>query len=231
MIRVLLADDNPVILQGLRGLLSLTDDVEVVGAATDGRQAIELAARLAPDVVLLDVHMPVTDGVRATRALSRRARVLMLTYSEAAEIVIGSIRAGASGYLVHGQFDPVELADAVRRVAAGQSVLSPAIAPTVFEALRRQPEQPTADPAAALTPREREVMDLVGEGCANRAIAERLLVSEKTVKNHLNNLYAKLGVAGRPEATALWRSAQDADVPAAALSAATVVQGRQRLPF
>lgn len=206
MIRVLLADDNPVIVQGLRGLLSLTTDIEVVGAATDGRQVIELARAVEPDVVLLDVHMPITDGIRASRALSRRTKVLMLTYSESEQVVLSSIRAGASGYLVHGRFDPTELADAVRKVAAGYAVLSPAVAPTVLGALRDQPEHPE-NLIAELSPREHEVLGLVAAGHDNRAIARRLSVSEKTVKNHLNNIYGKLGGVGRREAIALWHAA------------------------
>jgi DNA-binding NarL/FixJ family response regulator len=204
MIRVLLADDNPVILQGLRGLLEMSDDILVVGSAADGRQAVTLAGQVAPDVVLLDAQMPLLDGVRAAKTLCQHAKVLMLTYSEAEEIVVGSIRAGASGYLVHGRFDPHELAEAVREVAAGRTVLSPAIAPTVFEALRNQPESTAADPDGSLTRREREVMNLIVKGHSNRAIAEHLYVSEKTVKNHVNNIYGKLGVGSRSEAIALW---------------------------
>lgn len=209
MIRVLLADDNAVILEGLRGLLDLSDDITVVGSATDGRQAVELAAQVAPDVVLLDVQMPLMNGVSAAKTLSQRAKVLMLTYSESEDVVVGSIRAGASGYLVHGRFDPVELAKAVRDVAAGRTVLSPAVAPIVFEALRSQPEQTIFDPVAGLTRREREVVNLIIQGHSNRRIAQEIFVSEKTVKNHVNNIYAKLGVRSRSEAIALWLGVGD----------------------
>jgi DNA-binding NarL/FixJ family response regulator len=204
MIRVLVADDNPVIVQGLRGLLALSEDIQVVATAADGREAVRRAEETAPDVVLLDVQMPLVDGVKAARNLSQRAKVLMLTYSDAEEVVVGSIRAGASGYLVHGRFDPSELADAVRDVAAGRTVLSPAVAPTVFEALRSQPDHLASDPVGGLTRREREIMNLIVKGHANRRIAELVFVSEKTVKNHVNNIYGKLGVRSRSEAIALW---------------------------
>jgi DNA-binding NarL/FixJ family response regulator len=208
MIRVLLADDNPVILSGLRSLLSMNEDIVVVGAAADGEQAIALANEVAPDVVLLDVQMPLLDGVRAARTLCRQAAVLMLTYSEDEEVIVGSVRAGASGYLVHGRFDCDELAEAVRDVAAGRTVLSPALVPTVFEALRGTPQETPSGPQALLTRREREVIDLIVQGRTNRAIAEHLFLSEKTVKNHVNNIYGKLGVASRSEAIALWLGAR-----------------------
>lgn len=209
MIRVLVADDNAVIRQGLLGLLGLSDDIEVVGAAADGRQAVQLADATAPDVVLLDVRMPILDGVSAARTLSVRAKVLMLTYSDSEEFVVGAIRAGASGYLVHGRFDPDELSAAIRDVAAGKTVLSPAIAPIVFEALRNQPVEPIMSPISGLTSREREVMNLIATGVANRVIATRLFVSEKTVKNHVNNIYSKIGVRNRSEAIALWLGVSD----------------------
>lgn len=209
MIRVLIADDNAVIRGGVRALLEAeADDIEVVGEAATGREAIDRAEELAPDVVLLDIRMPVMDGVEAARQLSGRFRCMMLTYSDDEPMVVGAIRAGAHGYLVHGRFDPDELARAVREIAAGRQVLSPAVAPIVFDAVRRggAPEQaPSAATGVdALTEREREVMALIARGRANKAIGEELFISEKTVKNHIRNIYEKLEAGSRAEATALW---------------------------
>jgi len=211
VIRVLIADDNPVIVQGLRGILALSADIEVVATVSDGREAVRRAEETAPDVVILDVQMPLMDGVAAARSLAGRARVLMLTYSDSPEVVVGSIRAGAAGYLVHGRFEPNELAQAVRDVAAGRTVLSPAIATTVFAALRSQPDHPAQNAVGGLTRREREIMNLIVKGHPNRRIAQQVFVSEKTVKNHVNNIYGKLGVHTRAEAIALWLGVHGTD--------------------
>jgi DNA-binding NarL/FixJ family response regulator len=185
VIRVLIADDNAVIRGGVRALLEAeADDIEVVGEAATGREAIDLAERLQPDVVLLDIRMPVMDGVEAAERLSGRFKVMMLTYSDDEPMVVGAIRAGAHGYLVHGRFDPDELARSVRDLAAGQQVL---------------------------TEREREVMGLITRGHSNRAIADELYISEKTVKNHIRNIYEKLAVGSRAEATARWLGITVAD--------------------
>jgi DNA-binding NarL/FixJ family response regulator len=205
MIRVLVADDNAVVRMGVVSLLETAGDVEVVGQASTGQEAIDLAARLHPDVVLLDVRMPVLDGVAAVATVSRRARVLMLTYSEDADVVAEALRAGATGYLVHGRFEPADLLRAVRATDAGQAVLSPAAATVLVDALRHPPPAPLPDHAASgLSGRERGVMDLIARGLSNRAIAEELYLSEKTVKNHVNRIYAKLGVTTRGEAIASW---------------------------
>lgn len=203
---VLIADDNPVIRQGLESLLESGGQVRVVGQASNGKEAIALARERRPDVVLLDVRMPITDGVSAAEVLSEFTDVLMLTYSEEPEVVTGAIRAGASGYLVHGRFTPAELEAAIIAVAAGETVLSPAIASIVFAALR---ESATASDVRsrepdALTEREHEIMGLVAKGLSNGAIASALFISEKTVKNHLNRAYAKLQVTTRSEAMATW---------------------------
>jgi len=205
MIRVMIVDDNPVIRRGVAALLEEADDIRLVGEAGDGREAIRLAGEANPDVVLLDVRMPVMDGVEAAGPLAERARVMMLTYTEDQEQVVAAIRAGAAGYLVHGQFGADELAARVRQLAAGETVLSPAIVGTVFEALRRTPGSPDeADGPASLTEREREIMNLISQGLTNRDIAERFVLSEKTVKNHVNRIYSKLGATNRAQATALW---------------------------
>jgi DNA-binding NarL/FixJ family response regulator len=203
---VLIADDNTVIRHGLASLLATSDDIEVVGEAANGQQAIEATEELRPDVVLLDVRMPVTDGVTAAATVSRTAKVAMLTYADDEPTVTAAIRAGASGYLVHGRFDADELGQAVRDVAAGNTVLSPAVAPVVFEALRHHTTVTTTkegDPLG-LTEREADVMNHLAQGSSNAAIAAELFMSEKTVQNHIHRIYAKLGVRTRAQAIALW---------------------------
>ena len=205
MIRVMIVDDNAVIRRGVAALLEDADDLRLVGEAGDGREAIRIAGEAKPDVVLLDVRMPVMDGVEAAGPLAERARVMMLTYTDEQESVVAAIRAGAAGYLVHGQFDADELATRIRQLAAGETVLSPAVVGTVFDALRKTPGSPDeADGPASLTEREREIMNLISQGLTNRDIAERFVLSEKTVKNHVNRIYSKLGATNRAQATALW---------------------------
>ncbi len=208
MIRVLLADDNPVIRSGLASLLALEPDLEVVGEAANGREALSMARERHPDVVLLDVRMPLMDGLEAAGELAGNRRVLMLTYAEDAAIVTAAIKAGASGYLVHGRFTPAELADAVRAVHAGHNVVSPAVAPVLFEALRGEGDAAAvvATPAGdrGLTEREAEVLNLMAKGLSNSEIAGELFLSAKTVKNHINRAFAKLGVTSRAAAIAAW---------------------------
>ena len=206
-IRVVVADDQDLVRTGLRLILGTLDGIEVVGEAGDGREAIAKAAEVAPDVVCLDVRMPVMTGVEAAGPLSERARVLMLSYSEDEELVTGAIRNGASGYLVHGRFEPEELAERIHAVARGEMVLSPSITPAVFEALRRAPgpDNDTQETGlGSLTAREREVLNLLARGRSNRDIGEELFITNKTVKNHLSRIYEKLGVHSRAEAIALW---------------------------
>jgi len=210
MIKVLIADDNAVIRQGVRALLtSAADDIEVVGEAATGREAIEQAERLAPDVILLDIRMPVMDGVQAAGRLTGRFKVMMLTYSDDEPMVAGAIRAGAHGYLVHGRFEPDELTRAVRDVAAGKRIVSPSVAPVIFDLVSRGEAPAGGGPRTesgrdSLTEREREVMGFISRGRSNRDIAEQLVISEKTVKNHIRAIYDKLGVASRAEAMAVW---------------------------
>lgn len=210
-IRVLLADDNAVIRQGVAALLGATGDIEVIAQAQTGREAVDLARAQRPDVILLDIRMPVMDGIEAARQLAADFRVMMLTYSEEEHLVTGAIQAGARGYLVHGRFEAPELERAVRDVAAGATALSPAVTPLVFDAVRRGPQAASLDQAGpgSLTAREREVMGLLVKGHSNRDIAQELFLTPKTVKNHLRNIYMKLGVSGRAEATALWLGVSD----------------------
>lgn len=218
MIRVLIADDNAVIRQGVRGLLSsAADDIEVVGEAATGREAIDQAEALQPDVVLLDIRMPVMDGVQAAERLHDRFKVMMLTYSDDEPMVAGAIRAGAHGYLVHGRFDPDELTRAVRDLAAGKRIVSPSVAPIMFDLIAR--EQPRSGATReesgpdSLTNREREVMTLISRGRGNRDIAKALVISEKTVKNHIWAIYEKLGAGSRAEAMAVWLGVERGDRP------------------
>jgi DNA-binding NarL/FixJ family response regulator len=206
-VRVLIVDDNAIVRRGTASLLAEFDGIEVVGEAGDGREAIARAAELAPDVVCLDVRMPVMDGVAAAGPLSKGSRVLMLSYSEDQELVTGAIRNGASGYLVHGRFEPEDLADRIQAIARGEMVLSPSVTPAVFDALRRAPGPANdADQTGlgSLSAREREILNLLARGRSNREISEELFITNKTVKNHLSRVYEKLGVHSRAEAIALW---------------------------
>jgi DNA-binding NarL/FixJ family response regulator len=148
--------------------------------------------------------MPVMDGVEAAARLSDDHKVMMLTYSEEQDIVSRAIRAGASGYLVHGRFTAEDLERSVKDLAAGEKVLSPAVVTAVFNALRSDPTSPEETSPHYLTQREQEVMNLLAQGLPNREIASLLFLSEKTVKNHINRIYAKLGVGTRAEAIATW---------------------------
>ena len=203
MIKVLIADDNAVI-----RLTASADDIEIVGEAATGREAIERAEALDPDVVLLDIRMPVMDGVQAAERLASRCKVMMLTYSDDEPMVAGAIRAGAHGYLVHGRFEPDELTRAVRDLAAGKRIVSPSVAPVIFDLVARGenhlPATQRESGPDSLTEREREVMGFISRGRSNRDIAEQLVISEKTVKNHIRAIYDKLGAGSRAEAIALW---------------------------
>jgi DNA-binding NarL/FixJ family response regulator len=209
VIKVLVVDDNAVIRQGVRALLtSSADDIEVVGEAATGREAIDQAEALRPDVVLLDIRMPVMDGVKAAERLASQCKVMMLTYSDDEPMVAGAIRAGAHGYLVHGRFEPDELTRAVRDLAGGKRIVSPSVAPVIFELVARgenhEPATRRESGPDALTEREREVMTSISRGRSNRDIAAELVISEKTVKNHIRAIYDKLGVGNRAEAMAVW---------------------------
>jgi DNA-binding NarL/FixJ family response regulator len=203
-ITVLIADDHPMVRQGLRVFLELQPDIEVVGEAADGAQAAQLAQELRPDVVLLDLVMPGTDGVTAIELMAEAAvdsRVLIVTSFGEHRTVVPAIRAGARGY-VSKEVEPSALAAAIRAVAAGHVLLGPEVA----AALLSGDASPASGNGAAdpqLTAREREVLDLIARGRSNREIARALTVSEKTVKTHVSSVLMKLGVADRTQA-ALW---------------------------
>lgn len=216
-VRVMIVDDNPVVRSGLVSLLEASGCGEVVAEAADGEQALTQATRAQPDLVLLDVRMPGIDGVEAAGLLSATSRVLMLTYTDDPETVRSAIRNGACGYLVHGTFSPEELGRAVRDAIAGTNPLSSSAAGALFDAVRSDP-QPPAEPAApdpvgarvalGLSAREAEILDEIAQGKSNADIAGSLFLSEKTVKNHLNRIYTKLGVDSRAAALARWHSAR-----------------------
>ncbi|TDD37523.1 response regulator transcription factor [Actinomadura sp. KC06] len=203
----MVVEDNPIVRSGLVTLLRASG-IDVVGEAVDGRHAIELAGRLRPDIVLLDVRMPVLDGVAAAGPLSRIAKVLMLSYDTDAAVIGDAIRNGASGYLVHGAFDMPELVAAIRDTVGGRdSPLSPEASMAVVAAIRRTPPAGTPAPHRArfgLSPRESAVMDLIARGRTNAEIARELFISEFTVKNHVNRIFAKLAVDTRGAAIARW---------------------------
>lgn len=209
-VSVVVVDDNDVIRSGLTSLLGTCPDVEVVGEAGDGDAAVALIRQLRPDVTLLDVRMPRRDGVAVAAEVSGLTRVLMLTYSDAPDVVRAALGAGAGGYLVHGSFRSGELVSAVLAMAAGSSVLSAPALDAVRDglALASVPAEPVR-PDAGLSPREVEVMEHIATGLSNGEISRRCFLSEKTVKNHVNHIFAKLGVRTRAEAVATWLGSVD----------------------
>lgn len=206
MIRVLVADDNGVVRRGMVSIIEELDGrFKVVAEAEDGEAAVRLAQETQPDIALLDIRMPGLNGIEVTARLADSCKVLMVTYSDEVDLVVDAIRAGASGYLVHGRFDPRELGARMAEVLAGETVLSPSLASVVFEALRRPSgRHGTEDGPLALTGREREIVNLVAQGLTNAAIADELFLTERTIKNYLSSVYAKLGVHTRAEAIVAW---------------------------
>ncbi len=199
-VRVVIVDDHPVVRDGLRGIVEGDDELTVVGEAGDGEEAVRVVGRVEPDVVLMDLRMPGTDGVMATARITAShpgVRVLVLTTYDGEADILRAVEAGASGYLLKDA-PTQELRRAVRAAAAGQTVLAPAVAARL---LRRRP------PQEALTPREIEVLQLVARGATNREVARALHLSEATVKSHLLHAFSKLGVDDRTAAvtTALER--------------------------
>ena len=210
MTRVLLVDDQDLLRTGLRTILELAG-VEVVGEAGDGAGAVTACEELDPDVVLMDLRMPGTDGVEATRrivASGSRARVVVLTTFDLDQHVLDALRAGAVGFLLK-DVTAQALVDAVHRAAAGEPVLAPAVLARVMDHWARQPPQPVGLPAALddLSEREREVLALIGAGRTNAEIAEELVISMATVKTHVRHLFAKLDLRDRVQAVVLARDA------------------------
>ena len=204
MISVLLADDQALVRAGFSALLDAQDDIEVVGQADDGEAAVRLAKNLVPDVVLMDIRMPVLDGLAATRTIAAdehlsAVRIVILTTFELDEYVFEALRAGASGFLVKDT-EPVELIRAVRAVAGGEALLSPSVTKRLIAEFATRAKEPTrATELDHLTDREREVMALVAEGLSNEEIAERLIVSPATAKTHVSRAMIKLNARDRAQ--------------------------------
>ena len=204
MIRLLMVDDQELVRAGLRLILSAEDDLEVVGEAADGRAGVDAARRLTPDVVLMDVRMPVMDGIEATRQLAADGdhRVLALTTFEDDEVLWGAIEAGAAGFVLKDA-PAADLVGAIRTTARGGSWLDPRVADRVLTVLRRRTAAMTSPADSAIDPlteREREVLRLVASGANNAEIAEGLYLSERTVKGHISAIFSKLGVRDRAAA-------------------------------
>jgi len=202
-VRVVVVDDHQIVRDGLVALLGALDGVEVAGTASDGKDAVHVVAETSPDVVIMDIQMPVLDGIEATRFITGRQpapRVVMLTMNEDDDTVLAAIRAGASGYLLKGS-SAAEVQNAVRAAAAGGMVFGAALAgrvATYFASVRIQQE--AAEPFPDLTDRERSVLDMLAAGKTNDTIARELFVSGKTVRNTVSTIYTKLHAAGRGEA-------------------------------
>lgn len=208
-LRLLLADDHAAFRDGLRALLATIGDIEVVGEAATGDEAVSRAAALQPDVVLMDLNMPGLDGIEATRRLvgtSPHIAVLVLTMYEDDESVFLALRAGARGYLLKGA-DRAEIVRAVRAVAAGDAIFGAAVARRVMAYLSSPRPAVAAQAFPELTAREREILELVARGLNNQAITQRLVLSPKTVRNHVSNIFSKLQVADRAEAIVRAREA------------------------
>jgi DNA-binding NarL/FixJ family response regulator len=203
MIRVLIVDDHPLIREGLLKVFSLYPDIAVVGEAASGREALALARELKPDVVLMDLSLPDMNGLEVLEALrdDGAVRPLVLTVHDDDEHVFAAVRAGVAGYLLK-DVGPDELVQAVRAVAAGEAVMHPRVARKVMREFSRLSSESRV-PGVPLTARELEILRLVARGYSNREIAEKLYISQKTVKNHLTNILRKLGLQDRTQA-AVW---------------------------
>jgi DNA-binding NarL/FixJ family response regulator len=206
-VRVLLCDDQALVRSGFRMVLEAREDMQVVGEAEDGGRALELAARCLPDVILMDVRMPVMDGVEATRRLvgtGTRARIVILTTFDSDEYVYEALRAGASGFLLK-DVQPAQLVDAIRVVARGEALLAPTVTRRLLDRFAHVlPGTQGAPPALAeLTERELEVLTLLASGLSNAELAERLFVSETTVKTHVSSILRKLDLRDRVQAVVL----------------------------
>jgi len=205
--RVLLCDDQALVRSGFRLILESREDIEVVGEAEDGREAIDLARRVDPDVILMDIRMPNVDGVEATRRLvggGSRARIVVLTTFDLDEYVFESIRAGASGFLLK-DVQPAQLVDAIRVVAAGEALLAPSVTRRLLERFAHTlpgEEKPPAE-LESLTERELEVLKLLASGLSNAELAACLFLSETTVKSHISSVLRKLGLRDRVQAVVL----------------------------
>ena len=208
-LRVLIADDHPLFRDGLRSMLESEPDIELVGEAATGKEAVALAAQLQPDVVLMDVQMPDMDGIEATRraiAVAPNAKVLVVTMFEDDESVLAAVRAGARGYVVKGMRS-VDAIRAIRAVAEGEAIFSPVIAGRLLGMLTETRERARPAVFPELTERERQTLDLIAQGHKNAAIAELLHLSPKTVRNYVTSIFDKLELADRSQAIVRAREA------------------------
>jgi DNA-binding NarL/FixJ family response regulator len=205
--RVLIADDDDLMRAGLAELLTADPEIDIVGQASTGRQAIERTRQLTPDVVLMDVRMPDLDGIAATRELSRTApgaKVLILTTFEQDDYIFGALRAGASGFLLK-RTRPEDLIAAVHTIGAGDALLSPSVTRRVIDRMAQQPTPDLTGHAKldSLTPRERDVLELIARGLSNREIAAALVVEESTIRTHVKRILMKLNLRDRVQAVIL----------------------------
>lgn len=216
-IRVVIADDNGIVRMGLESLLAATDSVRVVASVEHGALAVKAVEELKPDLCLLDVRMPVMNGIEATKAIAKQCKVLMLTHSEDAENVTAAVANGASGYVVYSELNTDYIYQTMQSILAGAMVVSPTassalLSPTPHVEVHsdKNVSEPrgTTVPSPAdqfgLSRRETEVMTLVADGLNNRQIAESFFLSEKTVKNHINRIFGKMHVTSRAEAVSIW---------------------------
>ncbi|MDX2137448.1 MAG: response regulator transcription factor [Chloroflexota bacterium] len=207
MIRVLIVDDQAIVCEGLKVMLSAKPHIEVVGTAHDGSEALDAARRLTPDLVLMDLKMPGMNGIHATRAIKTelpQVAVLVLTTYDEDEWVVDAIRAGANGYLLKDTGRD-EIVAAIEGVIAGRTPVDPAVAEKLYQFVKAG-TPPSRDFAALLTERERDILRLLANGLSNAAIADKLYLAEGTVRNHVTNIFTKLDVTDRAQATALaWR--------------------------
>jgi DNA-binding NarL/FixJ family response regulator len=209
LLRVLIADDHPVFLSGLRTVIGTLVGAEVVAEAVSGLEAVDKAATLQPDVVVMDLRMPEMNGIEATRRIvgtSPHIAVLVLTMFEDDDSVFAAMRAGARGYLLKGA-TPAEIARAVEAVGSGEAIFGPTIAERVLRYFSATPPSHAVEAFPSLTDREREVLELIAQGHSNPQIATRLVVSPKTVRNHVSNIFAKLQVTDRAQAIVRAREA------------------------
>ena len=209
-IKILLVDDQELVRTGFRMILADEPGIEVVGEAANGREALEAAARVVPDVVIMDIRMPIMDGLEATRQLAARhpdgsPRILVLTTFDADENVVHAIRAGASGFLLK-DVAPADFVKAIRTVASGEALIAPSVTRRLLDRFARLPvpaDEAYADRLRELTERERDVLKLVAQGLSTREIAERLTLAEPTVKTHVSHLLIKLELRDRAQLVAL----------------------------
>jgi DNA-binding NarL/FixJ family response regulator len=212
-IKLIIADDHKLFREGIKALLAVTDDIEIVGEAEDGESTLKRCQELQPDVILMDINMPGLNGIRATEQILQKqpeTRIVMLTMLEDDASVFHAMRAGARGYLLKGA-DPQEVLNVIRAVAEGQALFGPAIATRLLNYFRELGARPasaeTLTPFPELTERELEILRLIAQGLNNQEIAQKFVLSPKTVRNHITNIFSKLQVADRAQAIVRAREA------------------------